>query len=1204
VTPESNGAIAEVTERPDVPVLTEVVELAPVAEEVQEFAEVADSVSAPESVTETPPESSGEVEVGSVSLPTQIYNAFVNDGRSFQDSLQASIQDAITGKRKSVDFEVMRMAHSLAGMGRTTGLNAVTHLAERVEAWVSINQDRDLHLTDDAKAVLSDAMEALDAMIMGVTDKIEPEMELSIVARLQAIITADEHRIAMAVDTRPDVTDLVLEQLNDGDVMVTDEGVTPTSSSMLIQASLEQHAEAGAADMEVAKVPVPFRHSEESITDPIAAIVETGDTVDIVEESSAFQAPAQAAEEVSHGASEPVVQGFDGRVLTPEVAEVVIDFELPKDSIELVNASGQVSRASLVIDEPQQVVESQQVEFDLQAASEWTEDPTTASQQEYLSIDWLAVVDTRMDDVDPEMFDIFLEEADERFEEIDATLNALGTAISDKKLTNLLKRAVHTLKGSANTAGCRKLGAIFHHLEDMMEATPVLNFPMLTVLQSGVDAAFGAMTAMRKGKSVEDAIKKVIKSVKAAGQGGALDAAEIVESSQVHAAKEGAELDADGITESNASTVSIAPSTVQITAENTQTKTSAGDSSVPAAKDRAEKKFVKSNEEDDSNLRVSTRTLDKMVKSVGEINISRSRVSMNVDITKMSLTGLASSLELMYGYLRQVEMEAERQMSAGDLEKGRDTAFDALQMDRFTRLQELTRRVAEAQSDVMAQQGSAVGAVRDMEEALANQNVLVNEISSDLDQIRQVRVSSVVPVLKRVVRAACRDTEKMGEIFFDADVEIDRGILSKVMGSLEHILRNAVAHGLEKPEERLALGKEEAGTIEFRAYQDGGEVVIEVHDDGRGMDTQRIFDSAVKKGVIKAGAKLSESQIRELIFEPGFSTASEVTDIAGRGVGLDVVRSDISAMGGRVTVNSKLGAGSTFILRVPATLTVISGTAVLTNNHMYVIPVSFIDRLVRINGEELDKAYASQKLLVQDNAGNQVEYEFWGMWQIAGAKVWDNNKSWRNSVLLMSNDRVAVHIDEIRPATEFVFRPLGPQVANSNGLIGSTIASNGNASLVIDPSRVARTLRSISAGKITGIADQKKAPLILVVDDSTTVRKVTARMLKREGYRHLEAENGMKALEMLQGELPDVILMDIEMPVMNGYDASQAIRATPQTSSIPIIMITSRAGESHRRRAMEIGVNEYLGKPYNENDLIGLIRKFTGEDKRSRVVNG
>lgn len=924
--------------------------------------------------------------------------------------------------------------------------------------------------------------------------------------------------------------------------------------------------------------------------DEIEALI-GNDEVDVVSESVYENAHSSFVEEIATQAPSNTVRG---PVDDSAVDVVVESISLQKSEAVFVAPSHGQDQSSAIGNSLSLIPPTIEVDVGTTTSVTFPTEGTTrvrnVSKRKATNM-WLNIVQGKEDYVDPEMQEIFLEEAQDRFEEIDNALSTLANDPSNRKLANSLKRGVHTLKGSANTTGARKVGAIFHYLEDLMNETPILTTALCEVVQDGVDAAFAGIQAMKTGRSIDNAVARLSRNDTTSSD------VKLVNSEEI----------------SETSTESSLPSTSSMQEESvpsvttSQPSTEMHDDLVPVEKGSVPSRRAASTADvdDSTTLRVSTKALDRMVKSVGEINISRTRIGMNVDMTKNAMKGLAVSLERMYVYLREIEMEAEKQMHTGDAGSStnkpttKDSGFDALQMDRFTNLQELTRRVAEAQNDVMTHQFTTMGAVQDMEEAVATQRILVADVSGELDRIRQVRVSSIVPNLKRVVRAACRDTGKQGEIYFDADVEIDRGILDKIGGPIEHILRNAVAHGIETPAERLKAHKDEIGTIEFRAYQDGNEVLIEIRDDGNGIDIGRVLQKAVDKGVVKPGTRLTEDKIRELLFEPGFSTAETVSDIAGRGVGLDVVRSEISAMGGRVDLKSTLGSGTTFILRLPATLTVIAGASVLANGHMYVIPVSFIDRLVRVSAKDLDASYKSQKLIVKETSGEQVEYDFWGMWQVVGAPAVETRYGQRGSILLMRGDRVAVHVDEIRPASEFVFRPMGPQLTANSGLIGSTINSSGNATLVLDPARVVRNLKMTNTKDDKGFGDarlksqQVRMPMVLIVDDSLTVRKVTERLLKKEGFRHSSAENGMQALERIQSDRPDVILMDIEMPVMNGYEATQAIRATPETQDIPIIMITSRVGESHRARAFDLGVNDYLGKPYNDSDLMAAIRKHT-----------
>lgn len=1172
-------------------------------------------------ISETLLDSQADVEVGEVVLAGTIYNIFITDAKKYSDTLGNMVLDLINGKKDVVEFELVRMAHSLAGMGRTCGFGAITDLSYQFENWASLLKDQHVAINDVQEQTLRDALEALDAMIAGVSDKLEPMTDESVLTRMRQLVEDAEHFMAngssnyladanaetlafnesvgseqVALDSSSmetgDLTSLATNS-TDAEIPMPDIHVIGDS----VDASLINESVAKAIDLvtlpdeelrsddlpEFDDMPaVPLSEQIEVNAEQAASLADADEVADlqdvpptIIESSfSTIEASSQVNEE-------------EAIFVVPEVgATVSADQAIPESTRDAIGQSGPLMSDVMDANTGKVVQESHE---------------NTTQQNNTDSNTWLKLIHGKTDDLDEEMMEIFHEEADGSLTEIDKSLVALGQDISDKKAYQNLKRAMHTLKGSSNTSGARKIGALFHYLEDIMSESSTVTQELVDRVQSGVDAAFAGIEALRHGKSIESAI------IKASSRG-------VVQNVRHDEAdRDGKHTSPETVSQSSSmqSTV-IETAADSVTAKSpeqsgsqpvlTSSTSSSSNANVNRKLARSERKVVRHEEDDGSVLRVPSRTVEHMVKTIGEVGITRSRLQADVDLSKISMSGLNVSLDRMTILLRQVQLEAEKQMFSGGAAGAIESEFDALQMDRFTKLQELSRRVAEAMNDVLTQQNATLSAVRDMEEVLATQHILLSDLSGEINQIRQVRVSSIVPNLKRTVRTACRETGKQGEIYFDADVEIDRGILDKIQGPIEHILRNAIAHGIESTNDRHAAGKQEVGTIEFRAYQDGGEVVIEIKDDGAGINAHKVLQRAVERNLVKPGMRLNEEKVFELLFEPGFSTADTVSELAGRGVGLDVVRSQISGMGGRVEISSTMGHGTTFMLRMPATLTVIAGTAVTANNHMYVVPVSFIDRLVRISSKDLDDAYKSQRLIVKDSSGETIEYEFVGLWQLMNMPAMEARPATRNSVILMRGSRIAVHVDDIRPASEYVFRPMGPQLTASSGLIGSTINESGNASLVVDPARVNRNLKLANAAKGIDMRLGKKTiktPLVLIVDDSLTVRKVTARLLKNEGLRHMEAENGMHALERMQEERPDVILMDIEMPVMNGYDATQAIRATAGIKDIPIIMITSRVGEMHRQRAFELGVNEYLGKPYNDVDLMGLIKKYASVESES-----
>lgn len=1272
-----------------------------------------------ETVAESPAvaaDSRTELRIGSITLPRSLFDAFMPEATRFYNELDILVRQIAIGQTDVIEFEVIRLSHSLAGMGRAIGLSPIVELASRLETWANVQQDQILSVDRETASTLSATMDSLRSMLDGLKQCKEPASDREVCTRLDQLVEAAEHQAAhgqiqasispsqqqrledgSSISDLSDLTDisgltgipntrfpqLLLDDEDDdrpseepdneqvgpavnspetagarfrgrrNDALAdghTADGAhgrnskeaiaqsrhpeTPAEVDGLAEGKGVVHRQANSTIVASSADAASAAHGLEELARQSAALLEA--LVDIEVPQSVLDAIDSMADEAWSGAE----VRFDEIAAIPETAAVQLpeatteQLDLGKPTNLSLEDNGNSDTAAANQESPSGVFKfNQNLTQVSQSSRQSTHEVIIESQFEFsrtgavfvapargdqdaVLIDessshhphveaqtgkqppnssddvrarlaedrgpqlWEEILASKVDDIDPEMKDIFLEEAQERFLEIDGALGALASDPANTKLANQVKRVVHTLKGSANTTGARKVGAVFHYLEDLMDETPLLSLDLVAAIQVGVDAAFGVIDALRHQITSKD-VEQVPSAAARTHERPPAYLEQPMPDNTVVGAYSKAE--PNFIDDSN--------HTLESGTANTTTIANTGEST-RVSKGRQE-------DEDSNSLRITTRTLDRMVKTVGEINISRTRVGQSVEVAKGAMSGMALSLERMYAHLRDIGLEAEKQIHSGTSPSKGHSEFDALQMDTFTRLQELTRRVAEAQNDVMEQHGATIGAVREIEEAVATQRLLVNDVAGEIDRVRQVRVSSIVPKLKRVVRTACRDTGRQGEINFDADVEIDRGILEKINGAIEHILRNAIAHGIESPEERTIVGKEVVGTIEFKAYQDGSEVVIEIKDDGHGIDSARVLRKAVERGIVKPGTRMAEDKIRDLLFEPGFTTADAVSDIAGRGVGLDVVRSDLSAMGGRVDVSSKLGFGTTFTLRMPATLTVLAGSSVITHGHSYVIPVSFIDRLVRIEQKDLEVAYRNQRLIVKESNGETIDFDFWGMWQLVGATSGDMVPGARASILLMRGDRVAIHVDEVRPAAEFVFRPMGPQVSVSSGLIGSTISSAGKATLVVDPARVVRNLRAAANAEQLSIARspirKELAPLVLIVDDSLTVRKVTARLLKNEGFRYLEAASGLEALEQIQTEMPSVVLMDIEMPGMNGYEATRAIRATPATRHIPIIMITSRVGDSHRQLAIELGVNDYLGKPYDATDLLDSIRRLIGQ---------
>ncbi|MEY3252218.1 MAG: hypothetical protein RL227_1191, partial [Pseudomonadota bacterium] len=611
-------------------------------------------------------------------------------------------------------------------------------------------------------------------------------------------------------------------------------------------------------------------------------------------------------------------------------------------------------------------------------------------------------------------------------------------------------------------------------------------------------------------------------------------------------------------------------------------------------------------------VRVRASLLDRLVNNAGEVSITRSRIDITVTQLQGSLGELTESLERMRKQLRDIELQAETQIAARvEAAKSSSEGFDPLEMDRFTRFQELTRFMAESVNDVATLQRSLQRALQSAEDELAAQARLTRELQDDLLRTRMVEFESAADRLYRCVRQAARDTGKQARLdIVGGGIEIDRGTLERMVGSFEHLLRNSVAHGIESPAERSASGKEAAGVITVTVAQSGNEVAVDVADDGAGLDLARIRRRGIERGLIAPDADLSDDELATLIFAPGFSTAETVTELAGRGVGLDVVRSEVTAMGGRVQTHSEPGRGTRFRLLLPLTTAVTQVVMLRCGVTAVAVPSPLIEVVRRVPTPEVEAAYESGTLAYQ---GESLPFFWLAALLQAGTRGGSSGRTQSIVVVRSAAQRVAVHVDEVVGNQEVVVKNVGRQLSRLPGLAGVTLLPSGAVALIYNPVALASVYAAPAqgAGRAAGGAgadalalaggaaaalkplvapdEPARAPMVLVVDDSLTVRRVTQRLLVREGYRVVTAKDGLDALERLAEERPAVLLSDIEMPRMDGFDLVRNVRSDSRLEGLPVIVITSRIAQKHRDYAEELGVDHYLGKPYSEEELLGLI---------------
>jgi chemosensory pili system protein ChpA (sensor histidine kinase/response regulator) len=612
-------------------------------------------------------------------------------------------------------------------------------------------------------------------------------------------------------------------------------------------------------------------------------------------------------------------------------------------------------------------------------------------------------------------------------------------------------------------------------------------------------------------------------------------------------------------------------------------------------------------------VRVRAGLLDRLVNQAGEVSITRARIDADVRILQGSLHELTDSLERMRRQLRDIELQAETQISSRiEAAKAQSQAFDPLEMDRFTRFQELTRFMAESVNDVATVQRSLQRTLQSTEDELAAQARLTRELQDDLLRTRMVEFESMADRLYRTVRQAAKEAGKQARLdIIGGAIEIDRGVLERMTGPFEHLLRNSVAHGVETAERRRAAGKAAEGQVSIQVVQAGNEVAIEFGDDGGGLDLPRIRERAIERGLIQAEQATSDDELSQLIFAPGFSTATTVTELAGRGIGMDVVRAEVNAMGGRIEVHSTAGKGMRLRLLLPLTTAVTQVVMLRCGVMSMAVPSTLVEVVRRVPVAEIEAAYESGQFEFADES---VPF-FWLPALLQEAHAGSSRSRSQSVVIIRSaSQRVALHVDEVVGNQEVVVKNVGPQLARLPGLAGVTLLPSGVVSLIYNPvglaavyADAARALMRQQSSPGTGTPAgegggtlQHRTPMVMVVDDSLTVRRVTQRLLVREGYRVVLAKDGLEALERLAEERPSVLLSDIEMPRMDGFDLLRNVRADARLAGLPVVMITSRTAQKHRDYAAELGADHYLGKPYSEELLLSLVARYVVTDAAAR----
>ena len=822
------------------------------------------------------------------------------------------------------------------------------------------------------------------------------------------------------------------------------------------------------------------------------------------------------------------------------------------------------------------------------------------------------------EDIDPELLEIFMEEAVDILTSIEAALNDWRGDYSSAQPLQDLKRSLHTLKGGARMAGAMTMGNLSHNTESLLREVEDGRISMeagvLDLFDEVHDALVNMIEQIQNRQPVAS-IAELNAKVMAKAQGTPMEfapedtekkpvtagpteppPAETIDEMIEYQPEYQPDVAHQDVPDMAAMTVyADEPAATEIeTAANAPLErrdTPEQSESAAEASDRR------------GQIRVRTSLLNNLVNYAGEVSISRSRMQQQIFGFRENMAELNRNVTRFRDQIRELEIHSESQILYRSEESlsAAGAEFDPLEFDRFSRLQQLSRGLAESLHDLYTIQSSMDNFVGQAETVLQQQARVNTDLQEGLMRTRMISFSTQAARLRHIVRQTARELNKRVELELSGnEVEVDRTVLDRMIGPFEHMIRNAIDHGMETEDVRKRAGKPPVGKINIATSHEGTEIVIRFSDDGAGLDIDAIRAKAIERELMEPGTTLSDEEVMQFILVAGFSTAATITHLSGRGVGMDVVHTEVKQLGGVITVETERGVGTTFVVRLPLTLSITQALMVHAGEHLYAIPISAVVNLLEVPMATLNKLPGGKKQLLE-HAGETYPY----MHLSTRLGVTPLPRTARKAPVLVARSgsrQVAMQIDGLAGTREVVVKSVGAQLSHIEGLAGATILGDGSVVLILDvpglwitDDRMHVTVRK----EEKPLPKVAKRPLVMVVDDSITVRKVTSRYLQKHAIDVIVAKDGIDAVEQLREHVPDVMLVDIEMPRMDGYELTSNVRSDPGLKHIPIIMITSRAGSKHRDRALQLGVNLYMTKPYQEEELLKNINAMlTRNDKR------
>ncbi|WP_353375741.1 Hpt domain-containing protein [Microbulbifer sp. NBRC 101763] len=962
-------------------------------------------------------------------------------------------------------------------------------------------------------------------------------------------------------------------------------GIEPQELDSVASAEEESEQVAIAVEIEAEQ---PVLEPDDYESRPTAEVIEPDSNIEVAE-PQAEEAQEPTLDDLYQALSETPADSRADRAITEHPDPELID--IPQ---ELTIAEEPVTATSLVA-EPAAIHSEDRV----------------AEQQRLLA------------DIDPDVVDVFLEEAGDLTDELEELIQSWEDVPESHEQAEALKRVLHTFKGGARMAGLMGLGEVAHRFETVIEGmrdntrpTPEF-FADAHRIHDRIADGVETIRAWMVGEQLEAFVQLLstdwadrhvasAAAVQVSGSEAPLQEMPVeappIEGEVNNAVEEPMPtVELPGQTPIDSSDI---PSLLPEPVENPE-----GGNVLPFIRKSSTTNTevaTPTRNQPQEMVRVAAELLEELVNLAGETAISRGRLEEQMSEFGLALDEMDATLLRLNEQLRRLDRETEAQILFRQEQLAeQDGDFDPLEMDRYSSIQQLSRSLLESTSDLMELRSTLDNKARDTETLLLQQSRVNTELQEGLMRSRMVPFSRLVPRLRRIVRQVSAELGKQVELVFsNVEGELDRSMLERMVAPLEHMLRNAVDHGIEMPGERLAAGKAERGRIDVALAREGSEVVLTIRDDGAGVNLIRVREKAVENGLMRPDAELSNNEILQFILQAGFTTAEKVTQISGRGVGMDVVSAELKQIGGSVHINSEAGAGTEFVVRLPFTVSVNRALMVKIGEDLFALPLNTIEGIVRLSPFELEHYYRSEDARFE-YAGELYEVNYFGTLLKSGAQPKLSVDDMQLPVLLVRSEghAMALQVDAIRGSREIVVKSLGPQFAGVQGVSGATVTGDGTVVVILDAHallrRQATQLARPEMPQLQLQAEPKPEPedrqqTVMVVDDSVTVRKVTSRFLEREGYLVSTAKDGQDAVIQLQDKIPDLILLDIEMPRMDGFEVARHIRSSSRLRDIPIVMITSRTGSKHRDHAMSLGVNHYLGKPYQEDVLLEAIREYAG----------